>query len=120
MEPKTKVFRTHRVLAWLYGIIGSGVIAFAAISSGKLDPSGAVAVLLVFGLLAAGHMAIAKACLAGKRWGRIASIVVACLMLAAFPLGTIIGIYLLGHCWKPWAETPTPGTPAPTVPPRTP
>lgn len=104
MDPKTKVFRTHRALAWLYGIIGLAVITATAMGPEKLDGVGTLVLLLFFGLLFALHMAIAKACLAGKRWGRIASIAVACLLLLAFPLGTLIGVYLLANCWKPWPE----------------
>ena len=102
MDSKTKVFRAHRALSWLYGFLGAGVTA--AVFLGSKNGAGAeiLAIPLLFGVLFAAHHFTARACRDGRPWGRKASIAIACLMLLGVPMGTLIGIYLLVNTWKPW------------------
>lgn len=102
MDSQTKVFRAHRALAWFYALIGVGVTAAAALGTGRGFEPGMLAILVVFGLIFAVHYLTARACKAGSEGGRIASIVIACFMLIGFPIGTLIGIYLLSNTWRSW------------------
>jgi len=48
------------------------------------------------------HLLIARGAQKKKRWARIVSILIACLLLIAVPIGTMIGIYLLKY--NRWAK----------------
>lgn len=103
MDKKEKVFRVHRALGILYGVFA---VAFTAIifTSGTTDRDGGLPLFLLvfFGAISAIHIFTGRACRQGKQGGRQASIVIACLMLFGFPLGTLIGVYLLSNTWKQW------------------
>ena len=106
MDSQTKVFRAHRAISWLYGAIGAGLTAVIVFALLKGDGH-ALAMLpgaMVFALLFAAHHFTARSCKQGKRGGRIASIVIACVMLIGVPVGTLIGIYLLSNTWRPWPK----------------
>ena len=106
MNSQIKVFRAHRAFAWFYGLAGV-CIGTGMGREGREDSVGAaVATFVVFSLLFALHHFTAQACKAGKPWGRRASQVFGVLFLAGFPVGTLIGIYLLSHTWKSWGDTP--------------
>lgn len=102
MDANIKVFRAHRALAWFYAFIG--LAACAAILIGSKGQHGLVllplfiTIAIVFSI----HFFTARACRAGKPGGRIASIVISLFMLLGFPIGTLIGIYLLANTWRPW------------------
>ena len=102
MESHTKVFRVHRALAWFYAFIGIGMSAIIILISHKKMDTGTVFVMLFFAGVFSAHYFTARACREGKSGGRTASIVIACLMLFGFPIGTLIGIYLLANTWRPW------------------
>lgn len=106
MEPNIKVFRAHRALSWFYGLL----LAFMAYMAYAMrsDPNvGFFYVYLVlFAVFFIAHHVTARGARDGKPWARISSTAIACLMLLGFPLGTIIGIYLLVNTWKPWDEQP--------------
>ena len=116
MPPNIKVYRVHRLLAVLYGLLmlacglavffgtrGAGM-SFAA-SAGAVSP-----LVLFFGGIAAAHDYTAQACRKGKSGGRTASTVIACFMLLGFPIGTLIGAYLLynNSGWPKGDEAMTP------------
>ncbi len=101
MPPNIKVYRVHRLLAVLYGLLmlGCALAVFfgtrgagmsTAASAGSITP-----ILLFFGAIAAAHYYTGQACRKGKSGGRAASTVIACFMLLGFPIGTLIGAYLL-------------------------
>ena len=106
MDSRTKVFRAHRALAWFYAFIGVAVSAAVILGSGGNTGVGFVLVPLVFAGVFSVHYFTARACREGKPGGRVASIVIACLMLLGFPIGTLIGIYLLANTWRPWTAAP--------------
>lgn len=104
MERNIKVYRAHRALAVLYAILAALAASFWI---AKFDEIGGemLAPLLLVGLLFCVHLFTARGARAGKPGARIASIVIAVLMLAGFPLGTLIGLYLLANSWQAW-DTP--------------
>jgi hypothetical protein len=114
IDPKAadSVFRVHRILAVLYGLIG--VIAVVAIGLAAFEGSarrGESMAGALLGTLAVGLMVLIPATLHGtlaygvkKRatWAKGGSRAIAVLMLLGFPIGTLIGIYLLVQSGKPW------------------
>lgn len=104
MTPRLKVFRAHRALAFFYALIGVASVAVMSLASRGQFALEFLPMAMLFGLIFAVHWFTAQACKQGKQGGRVASIVIACLMLLGFPLGTLIGIYLLVNTSKPWTE----------------
>jgi hypothetical protein len=111
MERNIKVFRVHRALYWFYLVL---LIIIAAVVFTHLDQLDLalvapvvllVALFLVLFVTAKG----AKAC---TRWGRICSMVIGVVLLFGFPVGTIIGVYLLANTWRPWDRPATSGVTA--------
>jgi len=88
----------HRGLAVFYAVLAVFALAFAA----PREAGGAAVVVL---LVCAIHSVIAFGAARRARWARLSSMVVACLMLVAVPIGTVIGIYLLRNLnWKVRAD----------------
>ena len=63
------------------------------------------AVVLVVAIISL-HWTVGGAAKERKPWARVASIVIAILLLPGFPLGTIIGIYLLVNAIPQWDPPP--------------
>lgn len=102
MENHIKVARIHRLLALLY-IIAGGAILAAIVIPGADGMEGVVVMATIYLLaLFAVHYFTARGARQKKEGARIASMIIAFLMLFGFPIGTIIGIYLLVHTWSPW------------------
>jgi hypothetical protein len=59
---------------------------------------------IVFGIVFLAHFITAKGARQSKPWARTASIVISVLLLLGFPVGTLIGIYLLANTWSPWPQ----------------
>lgn len=106
MDSHTKVFRVHRALAWFYALIGIVILTAVILGSRGNTSASIVLVPLIFAGFFSVHHLTARACKEGKPGGRVASIVIACLMLLWFPIGTLIGIYLLANTWRPWKTAP--------------
>jgi hypothetical protein len=102
MKNSEKVFRAHRAIAWFYAVIGLTFTGFALFGGEHRLTGEFIAPMVVFGAIFSAHYFTARACRAEKPGGRIASIVIACLLLLAFPVGTLIGVYLLSNTWRPW------------------
>ncbi len=108
LQPHLKSLRVHRVLSWLYGLIALMLLALPFVArAGEegLRPR-VVAMAFVFPLfffaLAALHHVVSRGATERKRWARIGSIVLACLLLPGVPVGTLIGVYLLRNSsWDP-------------------
>ena len=112
MERHIRIYRTHRLLAILYMIAFAGIAAAIVIPmmSGKDDVgdipwSVFAAVVLVVAIISL-HWTVGGAAKERKPWARVASIVIAILLLPGFPLGTIIGIYLLVNAIPQWDPPP--------------
>jgi len=121
MERYLKTARAHRALAVLYGLLTLlllvlSVVLFVDSSDDELAPGAVFLVLLLLGALFSMHFFTARAAFQRKNGARIASLVIAVPLLLGFPLGTLIGLYLLENAWKPWDGPVNPAQSTPTAP----
>lgn len=115
LQAHLKSYRVHRVLSWLHGLVA--LMLFALPFVARADREGlrpgelaaAFILPLFFFFLAAFHHLVARGARMRKRWARVGSIALACLMLPGVPVGTIIGVYLLRN--RSW-EAGSSGAPA--------
>ena len=107
MEKHIKVYRVHRILCLIYGVIAALTLVMSLTAgSGSKDVASVVAVMVpVFGVIFALHFFAAKGAKEQKEYGKVLSTLLAVLMLAGFPIGTFIGIYLLMNNFG-WQEAP--------------
>ncbi len=101
MENNIKVAWVHRALSWFYAVAGTGIIAAVVLSGGRLAEAAVFFAIPAAGLFALHHFT-AKGAREKKKWAGTASCVIGVLMLTSFPLGALIGIYLLTNAsdWK--------------------
>src|SRR6266568_3116534 len=108
LMPYEKAGRAIQLLAWLQVVAFAGIVAAIAIpfyaQHKTIDPRAFLALLFI--ALPALYFAIGKAIKEHKEWGRNAGIIVGTLMLVGFPLGTIIGAYILWCLIKGWDQMP--------------
>lgn len=118
MEKHMKTYRAHRALAVFYAIVL--VVAFVAIAvftpgdgRGEVPVAALATMVGLFVALVCLHGFVGAGARDKKPWARVASIVIGILALFVFPVGTIIGIYLLVNAIPEWNEPPqaAPGTP---------
>jgi membrane-bound ClpP family serine protease len=102
MEKHIKVARAHRALSWLHALMLVLLGAMIFFVKDANMPNGVFVVLAFFAALFALHYFIGRGASARQHWARVASIMVAVLMLLGFPVGTIIGIYLLMNGIPSW------------------
>ena len=104
MERNIKVFRAHRALSWLY-ILGMALMIFVAITTPAILKEPAIYLLSgFFVILFFVHQVTARGARESKPWARTSSIVISVILLFGFPLGTLIGIYLLSNTWRKWDD----------------
>ena len=96
------VARTHHLLSWLYLFL-TGLLLIAFIWRGSI-PEGdqSIFVLAIFGGMFLLHRHVSNAAMARQAWARAASVVIAVLLLFAFPVGTLAGLFLLYNSREPW------------------
>lgn len=101
MDSNIKVFRAHRALSWLYALLAAlcMFLLLQGVASSVIYFMLAGASVLFFA-----HYFTAKGARERKPWARVSSIIIALVMLLAFPLGTLIGVYLLANTWRNWEE----------------
>lgn len=101
LEPHLKSWRVHQVLAWLYGLVVLMLLALPFVARTGEEELNAreTAMAFVFPVfffaLAFLHHVVSRGAKKRKRWARIGSIILACLLVPAVPVGTLIGVYLL-------------------------
>ena len=103
MERNIKVARAHRALGVLYICVVTLITAAMALAP-DVKVTSLIFPILVFGIVIVAHLVTASGARKSKPWARNASIVISVLLLAGFPIGTLIGIYLLANTWKPWSQ----------------
>ncbi len=92
MPENIRSMSAHRGLAIFYGLAGLTLIFLFYDSSSGWSAFGPALVAMCISAI---HVAIAFGAAKAAPWARIASIVVGCLLLLGFPIGTLIGLYLL-------------------------
>ncbi len=108
MEAHIKTARAHSAISYFYGFVGllACVFPYLVMTSQGNGP-GDVLLASVFPALFFGmsflHLAVARGAKQQKNWARLATIVIGVLSLFGFPVGTIIGIYLLVN--SSWPNT---------------
>jgi heme A synthase len=112
MDKHLKAWRAHRALAWFYGLLflALGAYFYARKAPIRVDVVYASigAVLLFFCV----HLALARGSLARRPWARLATMLFGFVMLVVFPVGTLIGAWLIHLGWSPWLQPMTRGSPA--------
>jgi hypothetical protein len=112
LQPHLKSWRVHQALACLYGLIMLMLLALPFVAeTGKELDAGQIARAFVFPLfffaLAVVHHVVSRGAKKRKRWARAGSIVLACLLLPAVPVGTLVGVYLLRNgSWEAGRDGP--------------
>ena len=84
----------HRGLCLFYSLLGLTFLVLFGGESKGMSIVGPALLLLSIGLV---HGAIAFGAARSAPWARASSMVVGCLMLLGFPIGTLIGVYLLAN-----------------------
>jgi surface polysaccharide O-acyltransferase-like enzyme len=91
----------HIALAGLYGMLGALVI-YMATKNDDSDHSSSIAVAAFFCVPVLLHALIAYGARRRRGWARGTSKAVGILMLLGFPIGTLIGFYLIRNASKAW------------------
>jgi hypothetical protein len=97
MDGNLRAYQTHRVLAFIYGIGTFGYALYAHFRPNWLTPE-----LKIIGtllpMLFVIHVLAASGSARLQPWARLVSLLMGVLLLFAFPIGTVFGIFLL---WEP-------------------
>jgi hypothetical protein len=104
MERNMKVFRAHRALSWLYLVVIALFALLAFSQPAMLGDVSFYSLLAIFVALFLAHYLTARGARESKPWARTSSIVISLFLLLGFPVGTLIGIYLLSNTWKEWDD----------------
>ena len=99
-----KTARAHLALACLAGFVLLTMLGVFLTSSEF--PAGALPGLILLGLLTSVHVLIWRGARKRNNAARIGSLIIGFLSLAGFPIGTLIGIYLIVNSWSEWREPP--------------
>ena len=97
----SKTAGVHRILSILYAVISALAIAALLFTHRAASPNfwAGTAILLA---LSGTHFVVGTAAEKGRSWARIPSILLALPLLAAIPVGTIAGIYILRNSIPSW------------------
>jgi len=107
-----KLQRVHRVIS--YGYFAFIAIAFLAsvlalVRGGEGNEDGlglGIGSLIVVGPFGLLHWYAAKGTRLGTKWGRRMSKGLGILLLFGFPIGTILGVYILAQTGAKWQSSP--------------
>jgi glycerol-3-phosphate acyltransferase PlsY len=101
-----KTARAHMALACL-AFLGLGGMATALALSEKSLAGQTAVIAFALAVVAASvafHLAIWWGAKRRKGWARVLSIISGVLSLPGFPVGTLIGVYLIYLAWSKWQE----------------
>jgi len=94
---RVSVVRAHSYFGIMYSI-GAVLMALSSLANyakGGADLGLAIAMFAMAALLAVSHFKTSSAVGAKKGWGRGASVLLSIVALLFFPIGTILGVYML-------------------------
>lgn len=92
-----KSMRVHVGLAIFYGLIGLALVAALLFTSQARWDYRVVSGLVTVVCFAVAHGWIAIGARKANSMAQVASVIAGIIMLAAFPIGTLIGVYLLAN-----------------------
>jgi hypothetical protein len=104
MDGHLTAWRVHRFLAWTYGLGLLALLAYLYFSKHGLPANQVFSAVSALPLLALFHAFAARGARLRQPWARIASLVVGCLLLVVFPIGTIAGGFLIYASAHPWPD----------------
>jgi hypothetical protein len=97
MESASNTQRAHLALFMFHLVLASVLVwGFGA---GKATPW-----LVILGLMGTSHIAIAIGSASQQEWARIGSLCWGCVLLIGFPIGTMVGIYLIANAKSDWSQ----------------
>lgn len=105
MENHIKVAYTHKVVSWIYAffaIIFTFIFFIPSQNTPLVTTLVFIAVPLMLWMFSAFHHYTSKGALKKHKWALNSSRGLAIFLLIGFPVGTIVGIYLLINCRKGW------------------
>ena len=102
LEKHTQVANINARLAWFYGVGAAVVFGINHLSPYALPERFKYAALALFPVLCLFHAVVSKAARKFQQWSRSASLGIAVLYLFVFPIGTVLGVYLIMICRHPW------------------
>lgn len=99
-----RVARVHKVLSLIYLALGCIVLPMIAYliyqDSVKVNRTVEVGFLIFVFLFAYFHHCISKAAKELMPWAKVASVIIGIFLLSGFPIGTLVGVYLILNCRK--------------------
>jgi hypothetical protein len=100
-----KLERIHRIISYAYFFfVGLGLLLMTKELVGKGADGYGFALVCIFAIGPFGlfHWYAANGAAAGTRWGRMMSRGIGVLFLIGFPIGTILGFYILNQTFDSW------------------
>ena len=107
MDLNVKLTKAHKVFALFYVLLPVPILVYMFFHETKL--STILICFAFFAFFSAIHFIAAIGAQQGTKWGRLMSRIIGVLMLLGFPIGTVIGIYLLScteSVWQPNQSSP--------------
>lgn len=101
MQAHIKTARAHAAISYFYIVVAALACAFPYLVLTNAEPARMGEVMmasifpLIFFCLFVLHQLVARGARQHKNWARITTIVIGIISVFGFPVGTIIGIYLL-------------------------
>jgi len=107
MTPYVRAGRVIRLMGWLSLVAVLGIfvsIIIPEVVQHKTPPVAIFIVLIVL-IIPIFQLILAKAVMEHRKWARTAGIIYGIICLFGFPVGTLIGAFILGGLGKGWDDT---------------
>ena len=98
-----KVARVHLAMACLVAFV-TVMMGIVLLNDPAARPLALAPLFAMMGGIVALHLLLWQGAKKRKAWARVISIIVAIFSLPGFPIGTVVGVYLLANCWSQWRE----------------
>jgi hypothetical protein len=104
MEGHLRAWSINRALAWIYATAAVALVGYLYLSPHGLPPRIVSTGIVALPALTLFHALAAHGARLRQPWARIASLLMGVLLLVAFPIGTIVGAFLVWACAHPWPD----------------